>query len=261
MTSNENTGTSAAATARLLSQIVNAEKGVKSGFQARISALYKAIQKTGEKGPMEGIHRTYQPRFDDGAVLPEEYRRVQYSAESQLLEFIEGLRGAVDVTATKDFANTKAKATVRVGDTVIIEDAPPTLLLSLEKYLLDLHTFIKSLPVLDPAQEWTWNPDANAYAARPVGTTKTEKINIPIVLAPATDRHPAQVQMATEDRLVGTWTTVKFSGYVTGDRVKVLLDRVERLQLAVKYAREEANATTETEQVRIGSNLAQYLLG
>lgn len=261
MTSTESQGSVAASTAKLLSQIVAAEKGVKARTMALVSALYKNIQKTGEKGPMEGLHRTYQPRFEDGVQYPEEYRRVQYSAESQLNEFVSALRGLMDVTATKDFANTKALATVRVGETVIVENAPPTLLMSLEKQLQDLRTFILSLPVLDPAQVWTWSPEANAYASRPVGTTKTEKVNVPIVLAPATERHAAQVQMASEDRVIGTWNTVKFSGYVSGDRAKELVDKIDRLLLAVKYAREEANATTATEQVRLGSSVASYLLG
>ncbi len=261
MTTTEPQGTFAASTAKTLAQIVAAEKGVKSRVMALISQLYKNIQKAGEKGPMEGISRTYQKRFDEGAELPAEYRKVQFTAEDQLTQFVQALRGLMDVTATKDLANTRAKATVRVGDTVIIEDAPPTLLLSLEKQLTDLRTFVAALPVLDPATEWTFNPEAGAYAARPVGTTRTEKERRATIVAPATDKHQAQVDIVNVDVIVGTWNTVRYSGYMAGDRVKELLDRVDRLLLAVKYAREEANASTEAQPVRVGSTVATYLLG
>jgi hypothetical protein len=257
----ESQGTNAASTARLLSQVVKAEKGVKIRVNEAISALYKAIQKTGEKGPMEGLHRTYQPRFDDGVAFPEEYRRVQYSAEGQLGAYFDELRGLLDVTATKDFGNAKGTASVVVGDVVIVENAPPTFLLSLEQALTNLRTFITTLPTLDPATQWEWSPEADAFAARPVGTVRTEKVNVPVTLAPATDRHAAQVQMVTEDRVIGQWTTVKFSGYVKGDRVKELSDRVDRLLTAVKFAREEANASTEVELVRVGAAVQSYIFG
>lgn len=261
MTITESQGTYAAESAKTLAQIVAAEKGTKSRTNTRVSALYKDIQKTSETSPMRGLSRTYQPRFEDGAQLPEEYRRVQFSAESKLDEFVSALRGLMDVTATKDVANTKAKATVKVGDVVIIEDAPVPLLLSLDKQLTDLRSFISELPVLDPAVEWTYNPDAGAYASRPVGTIKTEKVRKSNVIVPATERHPAQVDVVNEDVVVGYWTKVEYSGFVDGNRVKQLLDRVDRLILAVKYAREEANSMQATETVHLGGAVASYILG
>ena len=47
---------------------------------------------------------------------------------------------------------------------------------------------------------------------------------------------------------VGYWTTVKFSGALPARRVNELLDRIERLQQAVKFAREEANAAEVADQ-------------
>jgi hypothetical protein len=57
---------------------------------------------------------------------------------------------------------------------------------------------------------------------------------------------------------VGYWTTVKFSGALPARRVNELIDRVEKLQHAVKFAREEANNLEITDQ-RVGEVVFSYL--
>jgi hypothetical protein len=57
---------------------------------------------------------------------------------------------------------------------------------------------------------------------------------------------------------VGYWRTVKFSGALPARRVEELLDRVQKLQAAVKFAREEANSTTAIEQT-VGEKVFQFL--
>ena len=61
------------------------------------------------------------------------------------------------------------------------------------------------------------------------------------ILAPATEHHPAQVQMGSEDQLQGYWTTVKFSGALPADLKEKYLKRISDLVNAVKQARELAN--------------------
>lgn len=51
-----------AGSARILSQIVNSFQGVRNGFQEAKTRLYKDIQKTGNDGPLAGVHRTYEKR-------------------------------------------------------------------------------------------------------------------------------------------------------------------------------------------------------
>jgi len=74
-----------------------------------------------------------------------------------------------------------------------------------------------------------------------VETTKTKKKMTPVVLYEATKEHPAQVKEVTEDVVVGFWSATKFSGALSGDRKEVLVSRIQQLQKAVKFAREEAN--------------------
>jgi len=51
---------------------------------------------------------------------------------------------------------------------------------------------------------------------------------------------------------------VKFSGALPAQRVNELVDRVERLQEAVKFAREEANSL-EVEDVKVGEKILGFL--
>jgi hypothetical protein len=53
---------------------------------------------------------------------------------------------------------------------------------------------------------------------------------------------------------------VKFSGALPAKRVNDLLERVEKLQHAVKFAREEAN-NIEVDQQKVGRTLLQFLFG
>jgi hypothetical protein len=91
-------------------------------------------------------------------------------------------------------------------------------------------------------------------------TIKTKKIPRNHVKAEATEKHPAQVEVYYEDVVVGTWRTIKFSGALPASRVNELLNRVEKLQEAVKFAREEANNLEVTEP-KVGAKVFQYLFG
>ena len=157
-----------------------------------------------------------------------------------------------DIVATQDQANCLSPvADVTVPDGVaVLKDVPVTTLLFLEKQLVDIHTFVEKLPALDPGETWGYNPDVDHYASEPYQTTKTRKVLKNHVKAEATKEHPAQVETYTEDVVVGYWTTVKFSGAIPAREKNEILDRVRKLQEAVKSAREEANSmAVESEKI------------
>jgi hypothetical protein len=137
---------------------------------------------------------------------------------------------------------------VVVDGKTLLAQVPVTYLLFLEKELVDMHTFVRKLPVLDASDSWTFDPSADTYATEPMQTVRTKKIPRNHVKAEATEHHPAQVEVYYEDVAVGYWRTVKFSGALPARRVNELLERVERLQQAVKFAREEANNLEVEEQ-------------
>src|SRR5439155_26486740 len=156
--------------------------------------------------------------------------------------------------------NCTARADVVLDGQPLLTQVPVTYLLFLEKQLVDLHTFVRKLPVLDAADSWTYDASADCWATEPVQTGKTKKVPRNHVKAEASEKHPAQVEMYYEDVVVGHWKTVKFSGALPARRVNELLERVEKLQQAVKFAREEANGVDVTDQ-EVGDRVFRYLFG
>lgn len=244
-----------ASTMPRLNQIIAVEKGIKSRSQKDLTEAHHALQKP---ALLAGIARTYRPKDEEGEQLPPEATKVQMKAEEIIRRTADILVELFDVTATKDYTNCKARADVVVDGKPLLRDVPVTYLLFLEKQLVDLHTFIKKLPVLDASETWTFDASADCWATEPVQTVKTKKVPRNHVKAEATDKHPAQVEVYHEDVAVGHWKTVKFSGALPAKRVNELSDRVEKLQQAVKFAREEANNATVDEQ-KIGRAVLSYL--
>ena len=238
-----------------LNQIVAVENGEKTRALNEETVLHREVQKT---PLLSGISRTYQPRDDDGDQLPAESTRVQVNAEEVLEKLGKTLTNLFDVTLTKEVANTKASADVVVDGKTILKNVPVTYLLFLEKQLVKLRTFVAKLPVLDPAQSWTKNNNTGVWETEPTQTVKTKKVPRNWEKAPATDRHPAQVEIFHEDVIVGTWTKVEYSGAVPQTRVAELIERVDALSKAVKFAREEAN-NTDVNDEKAGKAVFDYL--
>ena len=238
-----------------LNQIIAIEKGVKSKAFQTITETHHKLQK---QPLLAGISRTYRPKEEDGEQLPPEATRVQVSVWETIAEVRKSLVELFDVTATKEWANSKATANVEVDGRTLLTDVPVTYLLFLEKQLTDLHTFVKKLPTLDPADTWEYDQNVGFYATQPVETVRTKKVPRVLVKAEATEKHPAQTEVYYEDVPVGYWRTVKFSGALPAARVGELLRRIELLQQAVKVAREEANNVDVTQE-KPGDRVFAYL--
>ena len=238
-----------------LSQIIAIEKGVKSKSYAELTQAHHDVQK---QPLLTGLSRTYQPKDEDGEQLPPESTRVQVKAEDVLRQIATGLTRLFDVTATKDWANCVARADVVVEGTTLLRDVPVSYLLFLEKQLADLNTFVKKLPILDGAESWTHDPSTDWFRTEAVRTLRTKKVPRNHVKAESTEKHPAQVEVYYEDVAIGYWTQTKFSGALPAQRVNELVERVEKLSQAVKFAREEANTFEVTDQ-RVGDAVFGYL--
>lgn len=238
-----------------LNQIIAIEKGTKTRTQRDLTDAHHALQK---QALLSGISRTYTPNEDTGERFPSETTRVQVRANEMIKRTQEVLTELFDVTATKDESNCNARADVVVDGRTVLKAVPVTTLLFLEKQLVDIHTFVKKLPVLDPSETWHFDASQDCFATEPTNTVKTKKIPRNHEKAPATQHHPAQVEMYYEDVNVGQWKTVKFSGALPQKEVNQFLERVEHLQKAVKFAREEAN-NAEVKNVSIGKEVFGYL--
>ncbi len=238
-----------------LNQVIAIEKATKGKAHGDLTEAHQQLLKP---ALLAGISRTYRPKDEEGERMPPESTRVQLRGEEVLRRTAEVLTQLFDVVATKDSANCAARADVTVDGTVLLAKVPVTYLLFLEKQLVDVHTFVKKLPVLDPSEAWVSDPAQNCWATDPVETLRTKKVPRNHVKAEATEKHPAQVEVYYEDITIGYWRTVRYSGALPARRVSDLLERVEKLQSAVKFAREEANAI-DAPSVRAGEAVFRYL--
>merc|ERR1711976_528148 len=156
--------------------------------------------------------KTYEKKDEDGDNFPPENNKVQLVASEAIADLQKHLTELLDVTLTKDLANCSAVADVVVEGNVIMEKVPVTYLLFLEKELGNLQSFVAQIPVLSPEDDWFFDENSNLYKTQPTQTSKTKKVQKPIVLYDATKEHPAQTQLITEDIVIGHWSTVKQSG-------------------------------------------------
>lgn len=221
-----------------LNQVVASEKSIKTRAYEGLTGLHRLSQKA---DMFTGFSKSYRKKDEDGEDFPAENKKVQANSETLLTAMGETLEDLFNVTASKDYANCVAKADVVVNGTVLLSGVPATYLLFLEKQLNDVHKFVETLPVLDESDNWTKDVNSGLYKTSESSTHRTKKVQKPIVLYAATERHPAQTQLITEDVVVGYWNTVKHSGAMPAPRKKELLDRVNSLSVAVKHAREQAN--------------------
>lgn len=240
-----------------LNQIIAIEKGVKSRVYSNITELNKIAQKA---GMFNGFHKTYIPKDEDGDQYPPESIKVQAQSDSIIRLFFQSLTELLDVVATKDVTNCEAKADIIVDGTTLLSDIPSTYLLFLEKQMNDIRTFINNIPVLDENEDWIKDENSNLYKTSSIKTNKTKKLQKPIVLYDATDRHPAQTQLITEDIVIGSWETIKISGAISKfEKDKINLN-LNKLSDSIKKAREAANMTVAKQQY-VGSIITKYLFG
>lgn len=239
----------------LLNQVIAVVTDKKKTALESLTAAYHKIQKP---ELFAGISKTYRPRDEDGDRLPSEQNRVQVKVRELISEVRKPLIDMYDTVATQDAANCNAIGNIVVDDNIILEDIPVTTLLFLEKQVNDIKTFVSKLPTLDPSEKWDYDSNADCYATEPAETTRSKKISKPVVLYEATDKHPAQVQVQSEDILAGYWKTIKFSGAIPAKEKNAMLDRVRQLHEAIVKAREQANSMTVTE-VRIGQEVLDFV--
>jgi hypothetical protein len=241
-----------------LNQIIALVNGKKTKSQKAMTEVYHNLQKP---TLFEGVTKTYEPLEENSSdVQPSEVKLVQYKVSDAISSAREALTELLDVTATQDWANCKAKADVVVDGQVVLSGVPVTYLLFLEKQLTDLHTLVNKLPVLDTAEKWTYSDESDSYQTERTFRYNTKKVPRNHVKAEATDKHPAQVEMYYEDQPVGRTYTTKFSSAIPVKRRNELIARVEKLQEAVKLARESANMV-EVESVKVAGPVFNFIFG
>ena len=176
--------------------------------------------------------------------MPSEEKRLQVRASDEIAKAKAAFESVWNIVATLDSSNQSAIADIVVDDVPLVSKVPITTLLFLEKQLVDVCTLVNALPVLDPAEEWTYDNAIAAFRSTVVETVRTQKVLKAFVKYEATKEHPAQVDTYTEDVPVGTWKNTKLSGAIEQKEKEEMLERARKLLAAIKQAREAANSMT-----------------
>jgi len=199
-----------------------------------------------------------------------EHKEVTETVPSKLAYMFGHVVRFIDCNLQKESANQIALADVVVTDevtgvtTTIGTNLPATFLLGLETKLKLVRDVLQTIPTVPPG--FTWTPESNAeksglWRRNEIEVRqKTEKVVKPVVLYPATDKHPAQVKELSEDVQVGKFTTVHYNGMLTPLDKSRLLGRIDALARAVKQARQRANSV-EVPQAAVGKAIQDFILG
>jgi hypothetical protein len=166
-----------------------------------------------------------------------------------------------NLLASKNVTNTMALANLEFRGTVVGTNIPVDELLGLETRITELRNLFSGIPTLDQSKSWSKDEATNKFAwvASAENTTKTEKKLVPVVLSPATDKHPAQIEKTTQDQVIGLFTRVVRSGAVTPAQKAAVLATCDELLIAVKAARQRAN-TVEVTTSTLGDSLRDVFL-
>lgn len=189
-------------------------------------------------------------------LQPDTYTPLKMRVQDALNAVWEEYDHYLDLLYRKEHANTVARATVRVGDKTLLEDVPVGALLMLEGRLADLRKLYAEIVVLDPAKDWR-ESDVQQFESQEVKRI-TMKVQRPLVMYPATDAHPAQTQLITEDKQVGLKTTTFYSGAVRQSQKDEWIHRIDQLLAAVKEARSRAN-TQEVGKQEVAEQLFDFI--
>lgn len=239
-------------------QVIAAEKGQQTSAVANVTELYRVVQKP---SLFEGAVRQYQPKMEDGDAFPSESTPVQFRADEVINGAFAAWRDLYDLTAHREYGNLVAKANIVVDGVILLENVPAGYLLFLEKRIQDIKTFIGAMPTLDTSIPWSFDNDSGLFNSDVVESFRTKKVEKPLVLYDATDKHPAQTKTTTEDVVVGTWRARRQSGAMRPVDKANALRRIEKLINAVRDARARANLTEAGERPVIFDKISTYVLG
>lgn len=169
----------------------------------------------------------------------------------------------VDTVYQKEKTNQSASADLIIDGETIAPNLPATFLLGMETKLVEIRNIIDLAPTLGPGISWIKTDQAKFKdtwkAEFPIKANKTKKQVAYQVLAPATDKHAAQIEKWYEDVVNGVYTTFNTSGMLSVRRKMELLTKVDQLLAGVKRARMRANET-EAATDKIAQKFVDFIM-
>ncbi|HLD91457.1 MAG TPA: hypothetical protein VI911_10700 [Patescibacteria group bacterium] len=218
-----------------------------------------------KKDHFVGSAKTYNPFNDADRDRPEaEVKPIVTTVGAKLKYTMPYIVKHMDIILQKERTNAVAKANLLVDDgsgkdVEIAKDLPVTALVQYEKILTSLRGVLENIPTLDPLHKWKKDEQEGIYKTEEFKRVRTRKMQKPITLAEATDKHPAQAQLITTDEPVGEFKEVLTAGSLSPLEKSQMLARCDTLIEGVKRARSRANKT-ETDTSKIGQTLINLII-
>lgn len=217
----------------------------------------------GKRHLFEETRKTFEPFGENAKSETVDEKAINTTVQAEITAINKHLAKAIDIGYQVDIANSTAKADVVTEDgEKLLSQVPATALLQLEHRLKEIHELVSSIPTVDPAKGFTIDitQTGGIYKARDVRKQKTEKKDVPVTIAKATDKHPEQAVLKTYDIPIGHLLEQEWSGLITPATKSDLIDRVEIVNRAVKTARAQANnIDVDTKSLKIGKTLLDYI--
>lgn len=246
-----------------------------SGKQHQLLAILPSLQGSAKQvesetvktfrerhGHFLGLFKTYTPHDEEGDKQPNDGNPHVVTTVGEKVDYFAKVWGQhINAMLQVEATNQEATGDIAIGDTVI-GDVPATFLIQLDKKLNVLRAVLGSMPTLDPQRAWKDAPDKGEgiSTCEPITSYSYKKVRKNHELAPATEHHPAQVEMFIDDVQVGQWLTQHWSGMIAPAVKAGILSRLDTLQQAVKKALSQANDTQHSTRT-IARDLFSFVLG
>lgn len=206
----------------------------------------------------DGLRKDYSAKSDDEEQIPPEVKEVVTTVADKLSHTEKFMIKAINLTLSKEETNSSGNAKAElVVDGTTFGTFSATSLLALEKKLVSLRKLYEEIPTLDPSRTWDKSDIDNIFQTKELKYRTAKKVRA-MTLAPATDKHPAQVQLVNEDVQVGTYNTTYYSGKIRPKLKSEYLERIDNLLVEVKKAREKANQV-DVVDVTVASKIFDYI--
>jgi hypothetical protein len=200
-------------------------------------------------------------RQDESRVLDEDVE-LSDTVKDKLNYMSKSVINHLDSLGAKDKSNQVANADVVVNGEIIFKNLPATLLLSMEKKIVEIRRVFEAIPTIAPGVAWEVAGEIgeDVYKlSKMEETLKTETKVIFKSVAKATDKHPEQIAQVSETNNIGVYKKQKFSGMLRPSEKSEMLQRIDILMGAVKKARQRANSV-EIAECNIGRVLFDFIL-
>lgn len=187
---------------------------------------------------------------------------VAETVPSKLSYILEHAAKYFDASCQIDEANCAAKADVILDNgTVLAKNLPAVTILFLENKFKTIRGLVEAVPTLDPAKNWAPREGMDNVFANPSAQVPVmEVVREHVVVAPHTDKHPAQVAVTEKKVVRAIKTTTNLSGRISTLEKSKILHRCDQLINALKKARQTANDVDHSNR-QISDAFVSFLMG